>query len=347
MKNEIINPITNLEWFDFITKSNNSNIFHHPSWFLVLNKTYGYKIYAAIVRDANDSIICGLPFAYVNSKITGKRILSLPFTDRCDIICESEAHINILFDMIKEYSDMNKCMFLELRSNKKIGLLEKNKSFLQHIINLDKDTQTIFNTFDQKSVQWGIKKSIKMGVKVKFKTDINSVTSFIHLNVQTRKKHGILPQPDKFFYNIQKYLFENDLGFIAVAYLDDLIIAASVFLFFNGKFSYKYNASDSSFLNYQPNNLILWETINWAVNNGGKLFDFGRSDLSNLGLVSFKRRWGTTETPLDYYTYPVTSKFYESQKHSSWKFEAMKFTTKIMPSYACRKLGGAIYKHFA
>jgi hypothetical protein len=44
----------------------------------------------------------------------------------------------------------------------------------------------------------------------------------------------------------------------------------------------------------------MWTAIEWACEHAYRELDFGRSDIENLGLREFKRRWGAVELPLNY-----------------------------------------------
>jgi serine/alanine adding enzyme len=51
-----------------------------------------------------------------------------------------------------------------------------------------------------------------------------------------------------------------------------------------------------------PNMLLYWEMLNYAIANGYKVFDFGRST-PNEGTYKFKEQWGAVPEQLFWYTY--------------------------------------------
>jgi len=63
---------------------------------------------------------------------------------------------------------------------------------------------------------------------------------------------------------------------------------------------YKYGGSDKNFSNLGAMQQLLWRTIQDAKRDGLEELDMGRSDLSNHGLIDFKRRWGATRSELVY-----------------------------------------------
>ena len=342
---EIIRPLDSEDWKNFLLSSESALVFHHPRWLRLLQETYHYEILAVVARDATGTIISGIPFAHIKSRLTGNRLVSLPFTDHCPVLERAEGLERVMVDKLKEYSGQIKSRYFELRTGQLEPGMEIGPEFVRHVLPLSKDTEAIFKQFDQKSVQWGIKKAQKMNVKFEFATDRSSVKRFIELNALTRKKHGILPQPDGLFYRLRELLFQNDLGFIVQAKVEGQVVASSVFLHFNGTFFYKYNASDPRFLKYQPNNLILWEAIKFAAANNGKSFDFGRSETSNRGLVDFKKRWETNELPLVYSLHPKVDTYTAEASGKSWKSRAVSVMATLLPTRVCRIVGGIIYRH--
>lgn len=311
----------------------------------MLKETYNYEIYAVVNKDKDGNILSGLPIAKIDSWITGRRLVSLPFTDYCPIVEPTVEGNKLLISKLMEFSSEIRAQYIELRTGTLEIPMEAGASFVQHRLLLDKIPDLLFKEFDQKSVQWGIKKAQKMEVETEFTTDVASIRRFIELNAATRKKHFVLPQPDRFFHKMRDILFVNDLGFIVQAKVHGKIIASSIFLHLNGAFFYKYNASDPHFLKYQPNNLILWDAIKFATSKEGKSFDFGRSELSNKGLVDFKKRWATEEAKLDYSMFPKVMTYTSQSSNNSWKARAVVLVSTLLPPRACRTIGGILYRH--
>ena len=103
--------------------------------------------------------------------------------------------------------------------------------------------------------------------------------AFTALHASTRRRLGVPVQPRRFLGAIGRALSDHGLGFVAVAWHQDRPVAAGVFLEVNGVTQYKFGASDSKAWNLRANNLLVWEAIKHAIEHGGRVFDFGRSDL--------------------------------------------------------------------
>jgi lipid II:glycine glycyltransferase (peptidoglycan interpeptide bridge formation enzyme) len=191
--------------------------------------------------------------------------------------------------------------YMEVRGGAEYPAMEPSLRFKIHTKPLEADSDKVYQSFDKRQVRQHIAKSIRDGVTVERSQDTSAMTEFIRLNALTRRRLGVPPQPDAWFLNIMDALISKGLGFVSIASLDGICIAASVFLCFKGSMYYKYSASDETFLGHRPNNLIAWDAMRWGCENGYSLFDFGRTDLNCEGLLRYKRGWGTVESDLVYY----------------------------------------------
>src|SRR6185369_14164941 len=75
-------------------------------------------------------------------------------------------------------------------------------AFLQHIIDLSDG----FESKVHSSARRAIRKAEKEGVTVRVSNTREDARRFYELMVHTRRKHGLLPQPWRFFANIHKHL---------------------------------------------------------------------------------------------------------------------------------------------
>jgi lipid II:glycine glycyltransferase (peptidoglycan interpeptide bridge formation enzyme) len=139
-------------------------------------------------------------------------------------------------------------------------------------------------------------------------------------------------------------MIASGLGFMAMAEWDNKIIAGTVFLTYRDTLYYKFNASDGKYLPKRPNNLIIWETIQYACLHGFKFYDLGRCTPEEESLRIFKSYWGAKEVALPYYYYPVVKGITAASENSA-RHAAMRFFSRIMPQAAFRVVGSILYKH--
>jgi lipid II:glycine glycyltransferase (peptidoglycan interpeptide bridge formation enzyme) len=132
--------------------------------------------------------------------------------------------------------------------------------------------------------------------------------TFFKLHCRTRRRHGLPPQPWRFFLNIQRHLLSAGLGFIATARLESRPLAAAVFFHDDRQALYKFGASDYAFQQLRPNNLVMWAAMKRCAERGLAALNLGRTSLSHEGLRRFKLGLGSEEEEIRYVKYDFAAK---------------------------------------
>lgn len=341
MNIQIINPIEYPNWDDLLLTNDQTTFFHTSAWASVLSEAYNYKpLYFTIVEDGQISVL--IPIMEINSFLTGKRGVSLPFTDECCPIAKNNEKFQHLTKFIFEYGEKAGWKNIELRGNHNaLTNLPAYKSYYTHVLDLDESENRIFSSF-KSNVKRNIKRALKEGLQVNLSNTWESMMTFCRLNCMTRKKHGLPPQPLSFFKKIFEHIILPQNGLIVQALIQMKPIAGAVYYHFGNHAVYKYGASDRKYLNLRPNNLVMWEAIKYYINNQFQNLSFGRTEPDNHGLLHFKRGWGTREETLNYYKYDLKQDCFVSKES---KLRTSYNIFKHMPSPLLRLTGNILYRH--
>jgi lipid II:glycine glycyltransferase (peptidoglycan interpeptide bridge formation enzyme) len=174
------------------------------------------------------------------------------------------------------------------------------------------------------------------------------VEIFYGLQVETRRRHGLPPQPLQWFHNLTQAF--GDALKIRVAFSGDKAVAAILTLQHKDTLVYKYGASDARFSALAGTHLLLWESIKEAKRQGLRCFDLGRSDWSNGGLITFKKRWGAAASELKYFrlstSHAATLKI-PSLDEGGWGLSPLKRVLQHAPRPMLRWIGERLYRHIA
>jgi CelD/BcsL family acetyltransferase involved in cellulose biosynthesis len=338
----LIDPIADPDWLAFVEGSPVAEVFHHPRWLALLSAQYGYRIQACCLANGN-GIEAGIPVARIESRLTGKRLVSLPFSDVCSPALAPGAGPEALEALGEALAGEARRSELGLTVHAPLpGPSEAvvQPRFVRHLLSLDADPAAIETAY-AKQIRRGIKKAEREGLRVERRGDRAALDAFYSLHLQTRHRLGVPTQPKGFIRRFEE-LFDAGLGFVAIVLDGSEPIAAAVFLTHNDTVTYKYGASDAGKLSKRPNNLLFAETIRWACEAGFGTLDFGRTDLDNEGLRSFKRSWGAREEGLSY-TYLDEP---EPSLEPGLRDRVMGATIRRSPAMVGRLAGAALYKHF-
>jgi hypothetical protein len=296
--------------------------------------------FCAVEQDILKAVV---PVMEVNSFLTGRRGVSLPFSDYCEPLAENHEMIFDLFNAILDYGS-RKWKYFENRGENSIAAKGQEAcSYFKHVLPLFNSEEKLLASF-RKGTKSAITRAIRENqLQLKITQSEEGIKEFYRLNCLTRKRHGIPPQPYHYFKILHDYVISKRLGFIVLAEYESKIIASGVFLHFGKKAMYKYGASDTKYQQLRPNNLIVWEAIRWCCRNGIEEFDFGRTEPENEGLRVFKSGWNTLESRVNYYKYDFNAKSYVADQQTISPFVIKVFNH--VPIAASKMIGRMLYRH--
>ncbi len=325
------------------------SFFCNQAWLDLITKLYGYSPVLLTTTNTAGQLTGLLPLCYMRSPLTGRRLVSLPFSDYCPLFAEDEVSANELIDQAIQLAQKLKVRYLELRTglndvaSKRLDLTEANL-YVRWLIALAGDANAIWEGL-RKPVQNRIKRSRRLGVRVHIAQHREEMEHYYQLHLLTRsKKHGMPPQSIRFFYDLWDAFAPNGTLQLLLAEYEGSIIAATILLASGTSLRCAYSASDDSYLHLAPNNLLFWTAIEQGCAQGYKQFDLGRTARDNKGLMDFKQRWGAIMEPLPYYYYPQMAGL-AATSESSWKYQLLTRYWKKLPLPVAACLGGYLYKH--
>lgn len=333
----------------FVEQHAKEPLYYSQAWLDMITKLYGYKSILLTTKNALGQITGFLPLCSIQSPLTGRRLVGLPFSDFCPLLAEDEESADALIDQAIQIAQEQKAKYLELRTGsdeilaRRRDLVEGNL-YVRWLIPLDPDPGSIWSTL-RKPVQHQVKKSQKYGVQVHLAHLREDVLQYYRLHLQTRcKKHGMPAQPRSYFFALWDNFAKSGAMQLLLAEYEGVVIAGMILLASGSTMRYAYGASDDRFLNLAPNNLLLWTAINLGCTQGYETFDLGRTALDNQGLMEFKRRWGAIQESLSYYYYPQMEGI-ATTSESSLKFRLLTGCWRKLPVGMAGSLGGYLYKH--
>ena len=79
-----IEPLKDLRWEPFLARHPRASVFHSSAWLAALHRTYGFQPIAYTTSSAGEDLENAMVFCRVESWLTGRRLVSLPFSDHCE-----------------------------------------------------------------------------------------------------------------------------------------------------------------------------------------------------------------------------------------------------------------------
>ena len=344
-----VSPLQDPRWEEFLARHPRSSVFHTTAWLDSLRRTYGYEPICLTTSPPVDPLQNGLVFCRVESWITGRRFVSLPFSDHCDFLIDTPASVPALLATLAQECDKQKQAYVEIRPlyppDGIQPFFSPTVAYGFHELNLDPSLETLFSNFHKDSTQRKIKRAEREGLTEQVGRSKSILEKFYRLQVLTRRRHGVPPQPRSWFRNMID-CFGEALQ-IRLAFKGDRSIAGILTLRHKNSLVYKYGCSDAEFNNLGGMHLLFWRAIQEARELGLRQFDLGRSDLDNEGLITFKDRWGATRSTLGYLRHAGSGQLPIAPKQTSadWKSRLAKQVFTRAPNGFLSLAANLLYKH--
>jgi CelD/BcsL family acetyltransferase involved in cellulose biosynthesis len=343
------NPLEDLRWSRFLERHPRASVFHSMPWLDALYRTYGYQPVVYTSAAPGQELSDGIVFSHVDSWLTGRRLVSLPFSDHCEPLVTDHGVAHALFASILEDSRKSHWNYVEVRPRDEMdGRAESFEligTHYHHDLDLSPDLDSLYSQFHKNCIRRKIKRAEHEALQyVEGRSEI-LVEHFYRLLILTRRRHRLPPQPRKWFLNLID-CFGETLKFRLV-YKNGVPVSGILTLQFKETLTYKSGCSDANFNKNGGMHLLLWKAIQEAKERGLRTFDFGRSETSNLGLVTFKDRWGATRTSVSYYSF-FNANIYSARGNSSrtrWKLFLAKQVFRHMPATMLSSAGNLLYRH--
>jgi CelD/BcsL family acetyltransferase involved in cellulose biosynthesis len=300
---EWVDPLNDPGWPELVERHPRASVFHTRGWLEALQRTYGYEPVALRSGTPGEQLASGMVFCRVESWLTGRRLVSLPFSDHCDPLVEEGREQEWLRDALGREQARGKWKYVELRpyqGRPRIhgGFGAANRYYL-HRLDLRADSNALFSSFHKNHVVRKIRRGEREKLRyVEGSSDL-LLRSFYGLLLQTRRRHGLPPQPLRWFRAVLDCLPKQ--ARIRVAFKDSTPVASILTLRKGDTMVYKYGASDAKFHAIGGMHFLIWRTIQDARELGCVTLDLGRSEIDNKGLIAFKEHWGATRSPLVYW----------------------------------------------
>jgi hypothetical protein len=338
------NPLEDQRWLEFIHSHPRASVFHTPGWLEALHRTYGYEPIVYTTSSPGATLTNGIVFCRIKSWLTGRRMVSLPFTDHCEPLVQSPEELKEILGSLRGVLDREKLKYIEIRPLSADLLAEpemqKSNSFCFHVLDLRPALTDLFLRLQKDSIQRKIRRAEREALLYEEGRSEVLVNEFYRLFLLTRRRHKLPPQPIAWFRNLIACL--GDQLKIRVASKDGKTIASILTLRFKHTLVYKYGCSDTSVHNLGAMPFLFWRAIEEAKKNGLRELDLGRSDSDNMGLIAFKDRLGAAQSTLTYMRGTVSA---HPSFDEGYRVQTAKRVFSCMPGILLNAAGRLLYRH--
>ena len=350
-----LSPDREAEWDEFVGRHKLGLVYDLSSWKRALEEAFPHISgrFLALRENTSGQIVAGMPVYRVRSWLLGNRLVSVPFASFCNPLVSDDSQMSQLLPEVVEECKRNNSDRLEIRMTEATRhlshpQLSSSARFKHHFLPLEKDPDELFASLSKSSICQKVMKARKAGVVIEEVGDEKSLKVCHSILVKLRHRLCLPAIPYAFFEAMRRHLWPEHLR-IFIALQRGKPVACHLVLKYKDLWTSEYSASTLDAL-HGVNQLLYWETIVQAIAAGAKVFSFGRTSLSNSGLLAYKRRWSTSEEDLAEYLLPGAGEASRSPSGfaklvAPQAAEWFKVLLRYTPVTLNRIIGGYCYRH--
>ena len=282
-------------WDAYVASHPHATPYHQHRWLGLLTKVFSHRLIPlAATRDGSYAGV--FPLVLMNSRIFGRFLVSLPFVNYGGLLTDSEEVDRSLWLQATALAKEVKANFLEARhvqSHSFVALRKQHKVTM--ILDLVASIDGQWQAFDAK-LRNQIRKAQRSGLTVRM-GKAAEIRGFYEVFARNMRDLGTPVYSRRFFEEILSSFPETSTVFSV--YSQQTIIASGIALSYRDTVQVPWAASHRGYRQMCPNNLLYWEIIQYAIKEGFRRFDFGRSTPGE-GTYKFKEQWGARPVPLSW-----------------------------------------------
>jgi FemAB-related protein (PEP-CTERM system-associated) len=241
-----------------------------------------------------------LPIVHIRHLLLGNSLVSLPFFDFGGMVCDDEPAEAALLDEARRIGLRIGASYIEIRhrslpledpSELKAEDGAPNSILRSHkvrmVLKLPESSQELMKSFKSK-LRSQITKAKREGLGLKIGGE-DLLDDFYRVFAENMRDLGSPVHAKGFIAAFLRGLPEQARVFAVVK--DSRTLAASIVFAFKDTVVNPWASSLRAFSRLNPNMLLYWGMLEFACDNGFRIFDFGRSTPGE-GTYRFKEQWG-------------------------------------------------------
>lgn len=347
-----IDPAADARWERFVADYPVASVWHTAAWLAVLRQTYPFHP-EHLAYEQDGDVHGVLPLFLVTSPLTGRRLVSLPFSGPSGPLGCTPAATGALVGAALSRGRALHCNYVNLQCRDDLQHLAgagfaEERSFVCSILALDWEGDTPHFPRARTSRQ-EIGRGRRRGLQVEVTADPTALRAFYGLYLATGRHHGMPPQPFELFRNMWEAFSRRDAARMLLVQFQGRPVYAMLCLTHRDVITGVYSGADYSALHLHAARVGDWSMAEWGHARGYRSLDLVQSHVRNTGLRWYKRSLGANEVGVTHYYSPARGPTSVLREHlvggSSRLGRALKFGVSRLPDPAFMALGRLAFPH--
>jgi len=306
-----------------------------------VQSAFGHEpIYLAAVRDGR--LVGALPLFFVRSRLAGRMLMSVPYGVGGGIVVDDDAASVALLSEAKRIAEARRCVGIDLRSAHAtvpdVPVVDRYVGFVRE---LPGEAGDVLKWLPRKA------RAAARNGRDKFRLDVDFGDEHLRrvwmLYCVSMRRLASLAYPFSFFERLIKGT--RGRHWVSLITWRGRPVAGLVTLLFRDRVMPYFIGTTADARRCSAANFAYLTIMERGVEEGYRIFDFGRSRRDNAGSYNFKRFHGFTPTPLAYQYVAMPGQTAPNLSPTNPKFRLARRLWKHLPLSITRIAGAYLAKH--
>jgi FemAB-related protein (PEP-CTERM system-associated) len=310
-------------------------------------------------RHSAESILGVLPLVHFKHIIFGNCLVSLPFVDGGGLLASSQEAEEILLSEVIRLGRELGAARIELRHERLLASCNGASAFskenarkplkvatksnkVRMLLNVPESSELLIGSFKSK-----LRSQINRPLKEGFASSIGGLElleDFYEVFLVNMRDLGSPVHSVELMRNVLGEFAERSRIF--VVYKSEEPVASALVVGFEKVLRNPWASSLRQYASSSPNMLLYLRMLEYACDNGYRIFDFGRSTAGE-GTYKFKEQWGAVPAPLYWHHISLDGNLPDPQGPETEKFEMAARCWRKLPLIVTKIIGPSIRKHIS
>ncbi|NQV23850.1 MAG: FemAB family PEP-CTERM system-associated protein [Rhodopirellula sp.] len=332
---------TPVSWQNYLASKGDAGFYQQAAWVRVLRTGLGHQP-VCLQATSNGQLVGVLPLAFVETRLFGRFLVSLPYLNSSGIVAETPEVARALVDRAIDFAEQLDVRYLELRHEAAIDhpVLTQAVTDKVHMrLALPETTDELWDSLKSK-----LRSQVRKPLNEKSLTvhwgSHDLLDEFYSVFTQNMRDLGTPPFSRKLFAAMLDEF--PDAAEICSVRLDGHPIASGLLIHGPGVTQVPSASSLRQFNSTSANMLMYWHLLARSIERGQQVFDFGRSS-KDAGTYRFKAQWGAKEFPAVWQHF-VRQGQATDMRPNSGKYDLMIRAWQQLPVWVTKIIGPSIVR---
>ncbi len=335
-----LETIGDTEWHDYVDGHPDATLFHGLAWKAAVQESFRHRPwYLAAMREGR--IVGVLPLFEIHSLLAGRFLLSVPYATYGGVLAEDGEASSALIEHARTIAIRVRAACIELRSiETTVDHVPVRDSHAVFTRELPKQSDDVLGMLPRKARAAARRAGERYELTLESGAEL--VGDLWNLYSRSMRRLGSPNYPLQFFTSLIEKL-GADACVHLIRHAGRPVAGLMSFVFRRTAMPYFVGVDEREDI-YGLNNYLYWRNMQWAVERGCRVYDFGRTRVDNTGPFEFKRSFGFEPRMLGYQTVVMPGHCVPNLSPSSPKWAAARRAWTRLPLPVTRPLGAWLAK---